>query len=195
MKFAAVADQKTSLRKWCYQQRVRITDDNAEAAAQAVAAKVISEVDLTAGAIVSAYWPLPGELDPRPSFFALGKRGASLALPRTVAEDQPLAFHTWQQQDRLIEGRFKVMEPASDTAKVKPEIVLVPLLAFDRQCHRLGHGKGYYDRTLEDLRSQNSELLAIGVAFAAQEVESVPTDAYDQILDLVITEEAVHRPI
>lgn len=194
MKPISLADQKNDLRNWCYNQRIRIADHEAESAAQAVAAKVISIVDVSTRTIVSAYWPLPGELDPRPGFVALGERGATLALPRTVGDAQPLEFHSWQPQDNLIEGRFKVMEPPSTAARVQPDILLIPLLAFDRYCHRLGHGKGYYDRTLQGLRSQNPAVLAIGVAFAVQEIEHVPTDANDQTLDIIITEQDVYRP-
>ncbi len=194
MKPPSLADQKNDLRKWCYHRRITIADHEAELAAQAVAAKVISIIDVSSRPIVSAYWPLPGELDPRPGFVALGERGATLALPRTVGDDQPLEFHSWQPQDNLIEGRFKVMEPPSTAARVHPDILLIPLLAFDRYCHRLGHGKGYYDRTLQGLRSQNTAVLAIGVAFAVQEIEHVPTDAYDQTLDMIITEHDVYRP-
>ncbi|MGI9500271.1 MAG: 5-formyltetrahydrofolate cyclo-ligase, partial [Geminicoccaceae bacterium] len=134
-------------------------------------------------------------LDPRPTLEALVKRGAAGALPRVVGSGSPLDFHAWCPGDPLIEGHFKVMEPTPSADIVTPSILLVPLLAFDRACRRIGHGKGYYDRTLQELRDANPDLLAIGVAFAAQEVERVPTDAFDQTLDRVITERKVHRPI
>ena len=86
------------------------------------------------------------------------------------------------------------MEPAADTPRVSPEILLVPLLAFDSGCRRLGHGKGYYDRTLQGLKVNAPAVRAVGVAFAAQEVERVPTDDYDQTLDMVITERSVYQP-
>ena len=111
-----------------------------------------------------------------------------------MEDGKPLAFHAWKPEDRLVEGRFKVMEPAKSAPRIAPTILLVPLLAFDRCCRRLGHGKGYYDRTLQALKADSPGAQAIGVAFAAQEVDLVPTDAFDQTLDTVITENAVYRP-
>lgn len=194
MNLPSLADEKADLRKRCYNRRIRIADDEADAAAMAVAGRLGELVDAADQTVVSAYWPLPGELDPRPALLALGRRGAALALPRTVGDGKPLVFHAWRPEDRLIEGRFKVMEPAAETPEVTPTLLLVPLLAFDQGCRRLGHGKGYYDRTLQRLRDNNPAVLAIGVAFAVQEVERVPVDAFDQTLDMIITEQAVHRP-
>ncbi|MEM7042853.1 MAG: 5-formyltetrahydrofolate cyclo-ligase [Pseudomonadota bacterium] len=193
MNHSRLADEKADLRKRCYDRRIRILGEEAEAAALAVAKGLNDALDITGGTIVSAYWPLPGEFDPRPALLKLGERGAAPALPRTVGDGKPLVFHAWQPGDRLIEGRFKVMEPAADSPIVTPTILLVPLLAFDRRCNRLGHGKGYYDRTLERLKVNEPAALAVGVAFAAQEVEHVPTDNFDQTLDMVVTETAVHR--
>ena len=194
MNLPSLADQKADLRKRCYARRIAIDAAAAEAAAKAVAASIDREVNVDASTIVAAYWPLPGELDPRPALNALIKRGAAGALPRMVGDGKPVVFHEWKPGDRLVEGRFKVMEPASDVPIVSPTVVLVPLLAFDAACQRLGHGKGYYDRTIQALKENDPRVRAVGVAFAAQEVERVPTDAYDQTLDMVITEKAVHRP-
>ncbi|MEZ5932726.1 MAG: 5-formyltetrahydrofolate cyclo-ligase [Alphaproteobacteria bacterium] len=194
MNLPSLADQKADLRKRCYDRRIRIEKTEADAAASAIAGRVNQLVDIDDGTTVSAYWPLPGELDPRPALFALGERGATLALPRVIGDGHPLAFHAWQPDDRLIEGGFKVMEPAMDAPVATPSILLVPLLAFDRGCRRLGHGKGYYDRTLQGLRANDRTVRAVGIAFAAQEVERVPTNDFDQTLDMVITEQAVFRP-
>ena len=146
----SLADNKAELRKACYARRSAIAPKAAAAAADEIAGRAASEVDLsdmaiTPDTIVSAYWPLEGELDPRPALKAFAARGARLALPRVVGDGQPLTFHLWRSGDRLIEGRFKVMEPAPDAPIVSPRILLVPLLAFDKACRRLGHGKGYYD--------------------------------------------------
>lgn len=195
MDLSSLADQKADLRKHCYACRMALDAMMAEAAAKAVAERVSQTLDDVAGATVSAYWPLPGELDPRPALLSLVQRGAvGAALPRVIGDGQPLDFHAWQPDDPLVEGPFKVMEPAADTPIVSPKILLVPLLAFDQSCRRLGHGKGYYDRTLQGLKANDPATLAVGVAFAVQEVERVPTDHYDQTLDMVITEHRVHRP-
>jgi 5-formyltetrahydrofolate cyclo-ligase len=119
-------------------------------------------------------------------------RGHGLALPRMQGALQPLRFHRWGLDDALVQGPFRVMEPAEGEPVSQPDVVLVPLLAFDRSGRRLGYGAGFYDRTLAALRTERPGLLAVGVAFAGQEVSEVPNGPDDEALDAVITEEAVH---
>jgi 5-formyltetrahydrofolate cyclo-ligase len=119
--------------------------------------------------------------------------GHPLALPRVQGWGRPLAFHAWRPGDPLLAGPFQVMEPRLDAPLVSPRILLVPLLAFDRTGRRLGYGAGYYDMVLRDLRARSPAPLAIGVAFAAHEVDEVPTGPRDQTLDAVVTEQRVHR--
>ena len=194
MNLPSLADEKADLRKHCYAERIAIHGDDAEAAARTVAERVLESIDIKPGLVISAYWPLAGELDPRPALLAAIKLGATGVLPRTSGTDRPLDFHVWQPGDPLIEGLFKVMEPDPGSPKTAPNILLVPLLAFDRERRRLGHGKGYYDRTLARLRDADPTVRAIGIAFAAQEVDAVPVDAFDQTLDMVITEKTVYKP-
>jgi 5-formyltetrahydrofolate cyclo-ligase len=122
----------------------------------------------------------------------LRARGHALALPRLDGRDQ-LLFLAWDQGDVLVQGTFKLLEPHPSRPARRPDVVLAPLLAFDRQGGRLGYGKGFYDRTLTHLRSQGRRPLAIGIAFAAQEIDEVPTGPADIPLDGVITETALHR--
>jgi 5-formyltetrahydrofolate cyclo-ligase len=163
------------------------------AAAEAVAEKVLGALQLPPAAIVSGYWPLADELDPRPCMDRLAALGHPLALPRVQGQGRPLAFHAWEPGDPLLAGPFRVMEPGPDAPVVRPRIVLVPLLAFDRHGRRLGYGAGYYDMALSELRTLDPAPLAIGVAFAAQEVDEVPTGPRDQPLDAVVTEQGVYR--
>ena len=162
------------------------------AAAEAVAERIVCAFRLPPG-IVSGYWPLADEFDPRPAMARLAGLGHPLALPRVQGWGRPLAFHAWQPGDLLRAGPFQVMEPSPDAPLVTPEILLVPLLAFDRAGRRLGYGAGYYDMVLRDLRAHAPAPFAIGVAFAAQEVPEVPTGPRDQTLDAVVTEQDVHR--
>ena len=163
------------------------------AAAEAVARRIAIEFELPPGGIVSGYWPLADEFDPRPAMERLARRGHPLALPRVQGWGRPLAFHAWQAGDELLAGPFQVMEPSPAAPVVKPRILLVPLLAFDRAGRRLGYGAGYYDMVLRDLRAHGPAPLAIGVAFAAQEVDQVPTGPRDERLDAVVTERRVYR--
>ncbi len=116
--------------------------------------------------------------------------GLLSALPIIDGQGLPLRFRTWRPGDPVRPGVLGTSEPSPDAAALIPDLVLVPLLAFDRQRHRLGFGAGFYDRTLASLRA-NGPVLAVGVAFAAQEVPAVPIDSWDEPLDLVLTEQGV----
>ncbi len=143
------------------------------------------------GAVVSAYWPFRAEIDPRPLIQRLVRAGARIALPVTPAKgsDRPLSFHLWSAHEALTCSALGVPEPHPSAELVDPDILLVPLLAFDRRGGRLGYGAGHYDRTLEHLRRRKA-VRAIGLAFAAQEIGRVPMDEHDQRLDAILTERA-----
>lgn len=146
-----------------------------------------------AGAVVAGYWPMGDEMDPRPLMARLAARGCRLALPVVTARGMALTFRAWSPGDVLEPGPHGTCHPASAAQALLPAVVLVPLLAFDRGCFRLGYGGGYYDRTLESLRSR-AQVTTIGVAFAAQCVADVPRDGHDQRLDMVATEDGLIRP-
>jgi 5-formyltetrahydrofolate cyclo-ligase len=137
---------------------------------------------------VSAFWPLPDELDTRPLIKALATRGHRIGLPVVIKRGQPLLFRLWTPDTELVQGNFRVMTPPPSAPEVTPSLLIVPLLAFDRAGFRLGYGGGFYDRTLQKLRGANGDLLAAGVALAAQEVPAVPRDDTDQPLDWIVTE-------
>lgn len=140
-----------------------------------------------AGAAVSAYWPLDDEFDPRPLFMELHRRGHPIGLPVILGRGQPLMFRRWTPGVALVRGSFRVMTPPVEAPEVVPQLLLVPLLAFDRAGYRLGYGGGFYDRTIAKLRAAG-DVLAVGVALAAQEVAAVPRDDTDEPLDWVVTD-------
>jgi len=146
-------------------------------------------------AVVAGYWPLGSELDVRPLMIRLVAAGAALVLPVVRAAGQPLEFRRWQPGDPLQPGEYGVMQPLSTAPVAIPALLLVPLLAFDKDGWRLGYGAGYYDRTLAELRDrQGTEPpLAIGIAYAAQEMPALPHHAGDHKLDGVVTEQAARR--
>ncbi|HTW28367.1 MAG TPA: 5-formyltetrahydrofolate cyclo-ligase [Acetobacteraceae bacterium] len=133
-------------------------------------------------ACVAGFWPLPGEIDLRPLLQALHARGHTMVLPDTPKRGLPLCFRAWRPGGALLPGRFGTLHP--DGPLRDPDILLVPLLAFDRRGRRLGYGAGYYDRTLAALPGR----VAIGCAFAAQEVAAVPAGPADVALSMVATE-------
>lgn len=172
--------------------RRRAFAEAGEDAARAMAA-LAPQLGAAPGSVVAGYWPMGDELDPRPLMAALAAAGCRLALPVVTARGTPLEFRAYGFGDVLEPGLHGTVHPAMSSAPVTPALVLVPLLAFDRQCFRLGYGGGYYDRTLENLRAA-AQLKAIGLAFAAQEVEAVPRDGHDQRLDAIATENGLITP-
>lgn len=181
-----LANLKDDFRRGALAQRDALSVEARTDAAAAIARAVLP-VELPQGAVVAGYSPINSELDPYPLMHALADRGATLALPVIVARNQALIFRTWQPDEGLVRGPFGIFQPSSDAEDVDPDIVLVPLAAFDRAGHRIGYGRGYYDRTLQDLRSIK-KITVIGVAFAVQEIETVPRLPHDEQLDCVLTE-------
>lgn len=138
---------------------------------------------------MAGYSPFRTEIDGRPLLRRLAGLGAVVALPVTPAKgaDAPLGFRRVDPERALAPGRYGIAEPDETCPPVEPDLLLVPLLAFDRRGGRLGYGAGWYDRTLAALRA-TKPVLAIGLAYAAQEVERVPTDPHDVPLEGVCTE-------
>ena len=117
----------------------------------------------------------------------LAAQGAQLALPAITARGKSLVFRAWSPGDRLMLGSLGILEPSPAAAELVPDIMLVPQAAFDRAGHRIGYGAGHYDVTLAHLR-KGKAIVAIGLAFAVQEIKAVPTQPHDVALDYVLTE-------
>jgi 5-formyltetrahydrofolate cyclo-ligase len=139
---------------------------------------------------IAAYWPIGAEMDPRPLMAALAKAGRTIALPRADARDAPVRFLAWDGAT-LAPDAYGAPAPHASAAEVSPKLVIVPLVAFDRTGARLGQGGGVYDRTLRALKPKG--VVAVGLAYAAQELDSVPAGPQDQTLDWVVTEKEAIR--
>jgi 5-formyltetrahydrofolate cyclo-ligase len=177
---------KSSLRATALAARDALTDEGRAAAAQAIAVRGLP-IEIARGTVVSGYSPIRSEIDPVPLMRALAAKGIRLALPAVMARGKSLAFRAWSPDDRLMLGPLGILEPSPAATEVVPDIMLVPLAAFDRLGHRIGYGAGHYDYTLAHLRKAKA-IVAIGIAFAAQEIEAVPALQHDVALDYVLTE-------
>jgi 5-formyltetrahydrofolate cyclo-ligase len=180
---------KSALRRSALALRDAMPPEERAAASQALAARAFPAA-VEPGVIVSGFIPLKSEIDIRPLMRALADRGAKLALPVVVGRGEPLVMRAWEFGAPLKGGGWGISEPPAGASEVLPDILLVPLLAFDRAGHRIGYGAGYYDMTITALRAKKA-VTAIGMAFAAQEVAGVPTTPRDARLDLVLTEREV----
>jgi 5-formyltetrahydrofolate cyclo-ligase len=177
---------KADLRAAALAARDALSEQGRAAAAQAIAVRGLP-IEIARGAVVSGYSPIRSEIDPIPLMRTLAAKGARLALPAVMARGKSLAFRAWSPDDRLMLGPLGILEPSPAATEVVPDIMLVPLAAFDRLGHRIGYGAGHYDYTLAHLRKAKA-ITAIGVAFAAQEIETVPALSHDVALDYVLTE-------
>jgi 5-formyltetrahydrofolate cyclo-ligase len=184
-----VTATKADLRAAALATRDAIDDEQRRVAAQAIAARGLP-IEIARGTIVSGYSPIRSELDPIPLLRNLAAKGAKLALPAVMARGKSLAFRVWSLDDRLLLGPLGILEPSPAAAEIVPDVMLLPLAAFDRMGHRIGYGAGHYDYTLAHLRRVKA-VTAIGLAFAAQEIEAVPALSHDERLDYVLTEARV----
>jgi 5-formyltetrahydrofolate cyclo-ligase len=186
---AAIAELKATLRREALARRDALPADVRAAAAQAIAARPFP-VAVQPGTIVSGFMPLKSEINPLLLLRNLAQAGARLALPVVAGRGQPLIMRAYAIGDQLASGVWGIREPKPEAPEVLPDILIVPLLAFDRNGHRLGFGAGYYDMTISSLRAQKP-VIAAGIAFAAQEITTVPVTPRDARLDLVLTEREV----
>ena len=182
----SIPDLKAELRRAALARRDALPAADRMAAAQAIA-ELGLPIALGSGVVVSGFSPLKSEISPLPLLRRLADAGAPLALPVVVGRGQPLIMRAWSFGAPLVSGVWGIREPPADAPELFPDILIVPLLAFDRSGHRIGYGAGYYDMTISRLRAMKP-VTAIGIAFAAQEIAAVPATPRDARLDLVLTE-------
>ncbi len=140
---------------------------------------------------VSGFLPIADEIDILPTLRQLGSNGYQTCLPVVIAKNQPLVFRIWKEGDAIAPGPLKTHHPLSSALEVLPDILLVPLLAFDTAGYRIGWGGGFYDRTLAKLMALPHKAIAIGVAYDGQARDDIPVDTYDMPMDFIATEKQI----
>lgn len=188
-----IDDQKAALRLVAKKRRqeARIAaGDGVEGKLAGFLTQRADDMHIMEGAVVAGYWAMADEIDVIPALERLSTdRGVHCALPVVAKSDAPLIFRSWQPGDVLDAGGFGTHHPVETAKQVTPDVLLVPLLAFDMAGYRMGWGGGFYDRTLEQLRQRAGTVCAIGVGYAGQEFDVVVRDRYDQPLDWIVTEQ------
>jgi 5-formyltetrahydrofolate cyclo-ligase len=177
---------KAALRLKAHSGRAAILNSTRTAAAKSVADHFFRSVPLKPHEIVAGYWRIKDEMDCQPILIRLMDSFQPVCLPVVVGDDLPLELRLWEQGAALYEAGFGTLAPAELAPQVEPDVIVMPLLGFDKRGTRLGYGGGYYDRTLEKL-SRKPRL--VGIAFAAQEIEMIPREAHDVPLDMIVTEQ------
>jgi 5-formyltetrahydrofolate cyclo-ligase len=180
---------KAELRAAALEKREALPAQMRLAAAEMIAVRDFP-VPVTAETVVSGFSPMKSEINPIPLIRKLSNAGAQLALPVIVGRGKPLIMRAWKFGDPFKAGQWGIREPVAEAPEVYPDILIVPLAAFDRHGHRIGFGAGYYDMTINALRAKK-KVTAIGIAFAAQEISRVPATERDARLDLMLTEREV----
>jgi 5-formyltetrahydrofolate cyclo-ligase len=188
----SLQEEKQALRAVLRVRRAKAARSGVPAAAD-LTERFLQAVPVPPHTVVAGYLPIGDEIDVRPLLRRLAGHDCRIALPAVTERWAPLAFRQWQEGDRLVDGPFGTREPPAGTPELPPEVLILPLVAFDRRGYRLGYGGGYYDRTLAVLRRQG-RALAVGVGFAAQEVVAVPCGRHDQRLDWIVTEREAIEP-
>jgi len=189
MSDTTLIDAKAGLRREVLARRDALPAELRQVAAETIARREFP-LDVGPGVLVSGFSSIGSEMNPLPLMRRLAERGARLALPVVIGRGRPLALRAWAFGEPLDKGQWGIREPRSDAPEVDPDIVLAPLAAFDRTGHRIGYGAGYYDLTLAGLRARK-RIVAVGLAYAAQEIAAVPATARDERLDLVLTEREI----
>jgi len=141
--------------------------------------------------VVSTFLSIGDEVDVNPAMKYLFMTGRKCVLPVVVAVNKPLIFREWKPGLSLHEGLFGTRHPGPKMAEFAPDLLVVPLLAFDQKGSRLGWGGGYYDRTIAELRSKKNKILAVGVGYQAQAMENIPQTKFDEKLDIIVTEDRI----
>ncbi|KUO67599.1 MAG: 5-formyltetrahydrofolate cyclo-ligase [Alphaproteobacteria bacterium BRH_c36] len=185
-------DEKKTLRVKAKERRLAAFDKHGARAAEMIAAHGLTFCPTKPGQIVSGFSAIGEEIDAAPLMNRLHEEGFKLALPVIAGKSKPLIMRAWAPGDAMEEKTWGICEPLGSAPEVLPDILLVPLLAFDPQGYRLGYGGGFYDRTLAKLRALKP-VIAIGLAYDEQLLDAVPRDSYDVPCDWVLTPSGPHR--
>jgi len=188
----SLQEEKKALRK-VLQARRTAAAAQSEQPGEKLLTVLQAALSLPDRAIVSGYLPIGDEMDVLPTLAAMRESGHGIAMPVVVARGEPLQFRQWRPDDPLEDGPLGTRHPSGSAPVVVPEVLIVPLLGYDRRGYRLGYGGGFYDRTVAALRSAG-EVVAIGVGFAAQEVAHIPHGPQDEAMDWIVTPREAFRP-
>lgn len=184
---SGLAERKTAARAAAFARRKAVFAEGDDGKG---ARHLLTALAPWRGAVIAGYMPMRTEIDPLPAMADLARDG-TVCVPVIAGKGSPLIFHRWTPEAQMIEGPFGARVPVDEIEDV-PDVLIVPLVAFDRRGGRLGYGGGFYDRTLEGLRALR-KTVAFGFAWAAQEAGDLPLEPTDQPLDMVVTEAGVLR--
>ncbi|WP_102957562.1 5-formyltetrahydrofolate cyclo-ligase [Mangrovicella endophytica] len=183
---------KATLRADALARRDAIPADARIEASHVIAERCAPLLPVEPGTIISGFLPIRSEVDLRPLMAMLADQGARICVPAIIGDR--LEFRELLSGAVLESQGFGTVAPGADAPVLDPMVMLVPMSAFDRRCHRIGYGRGFYDRAIAAIRDRGGDPVLAGVAFAVQEVAEAPADAHDVPLHMIVTEREVLRP-
>lgn len=196
LKPTSLSDPTSDVAQWRKAERERlitvrrsIPTKTRQSFTEKITAGLDNALSEVSGQICSFYWPFRGEPDLRPMMERIHHRGGICALPCVVVRNKPMIFRVWKPNAKMEKGIWNIPVPAGGT-EVIPDIVIAPLVGFDRTCYRLGYGGGYFDRTLATMATSPRVL---GVGFAQTEVATIHPQEFDIPMDLIVTEDEIIR--
>lgn len=188
----SLAELKRLARSKASKHRDQVHEEVGAGAGAALAARGLPVTPGSGSRVISAFHPYQSEISTLELLAKLVDDGWTSALPIVAGKNLPLMFRKWAPGDTFVLGRWDIKIPPDSAAEVEPDVLLVPMLAFDRKGYRLGYGGGFYDRTLAKLRAMKN-VTAIGVAYEGQELDAIPHDERDQPLDWIMTEKETFK--
>ena len=186
-----VAAQKIRIRAYSKKKRALLSASATSAAAD-LAENFMEALTIIGDGSIAGYWPISTEFDVKPLLQKLSCAGITVSLPAVIPDQKTLVFQSWSKSMQLVKGPYGTLQPVGSSALITPDILMIPLLAFDSAGGRLGYGGGYYDRTLADLRKEK-KVTAVGIAYVGQEINEVPTCSSDERLDWIVTEADIRK--
>ncbi len=190
MSDAKIEEAKAALRLAAHKKRASMHPSQRSEAAMVATRHFFDGVAIEKTDVVAGYWPIRDEMDVKSLMARLMDSGQPVCLPVVLGDEQPLELRLWQDGVPLYEAGFGTLAPPEEAPRAEPNVILMPLLGFDKLGTRLGYGGGYYDRTLASLTKRPR---LIGFAFALQELEHIPREAHDVPLDAIVTERGVRN--
>ena len=186
------SNTKDAQRQAAFQKRLRVQTAASKQATQQMVENFLRDVPLKAGAIIGGYWPVNAEINVLPLMVQLQHKGYVCALPQGMKKNTPLVFRSWNEKTPMKANAYNIKEPdPAKSALVRPDVVIVPMLAFDPAGNRLGYGMGLYGLTLKQLR-EKAPVLAVGVAYDLQKIDRVLTESPDCAMDIIVTDKNVY---
>jgi 5-formyltetrahydrofolate cyclo-ligase len=184
-------EQKATLRAEALKKRDALPVTDRIEASLMIAETCAANIEFDPGTIISGFFPIRSEIDPRPLMDKLRERGARLCLP-VVMDKTTIVFRELLRTSELVDTGFGTRGPNEEAEVLDPQILIMPLSVFDHHGGRIGYGAGHYDRAIAKIKDKTTPPVLIGMGFDCQHVERVPVEAHDQPLDAMITESGFH---